>query len=139
MMINSPGFASPSRVFQSDHGQLKSNETIWDRVSRGVPEDVTPYVLRHTVASELRRQGVPMGDIAGYLGHKVQGMGVTERYAHFDPTFMRAAADAMDRYWNRLMGVGDEGRVDGSSGDNGYMRGRAEKDGREGPPVGGVH
>lgn len=126
-------------VFQTDHKPLKSNETIWSRVSRGVPEDVTPYVIRHTVASELRKQGVPMGDIAGYLGHKIQGMGVTERYAHFDPTFMRSAADAMDRYWNRLMGVGDEDGVDRSCGDTGDVRGRAKEDGRESPPVGGVH
>jgi integrase len=132
----------PVFVVHSDHGkggQLKSNESIWLKISRAVPEDVTPYVIRHTVASELRKQGVPMGDIAGYLGHKVQGMGVTERYAHFDPTFMRAAADAMDRYWNRLIGGGDERRDASVGSDTGNERGRATEIGREGPPVGGVH
>ena len=126
-------------VFQTDHGQLKSNETIWARVSRGVPEDVTPYVLRHTVASELRKQGVPMGDIAGFLGHRVQGMSVTERYAHFDPSYMRSAADAMDRYWNRLVGVASEERTNGHGDVIGSERGIAQESRAEGEPMGGVH
>jgi site-specific recombinase XerD len=36
--------------------------------------------LRHTFASRLRQAGVPLGNIAKLLGHKVLAM--TQRYAH---------------------------------------------------------
>jgi integrase len=91
-------------IFKAGDRRLTSNETIWNRIGKSVP-GATPYVLRHTVATEMRRQGVPHWDVSGYLGHKLGG--VTERYAHYDPMYMRAAADAMDRYWERLTGATD--------------------------------
>ena len=93
-------------VFQTDHEgkitKLASYDSIWKRLSKAVPEDITPYSIRRTVATELRKQGVPMADISGFLGHKAPGSRVTELYAAYEPGYMRAAAEAMDRYWERL-------------------------------------
>jgi len=101
------------RVVQSDH-----HRTLWAKVKSVVPEDVTPYTIRHTVATELRRQGVPEWDISGFLGHQGPGSRTTGRYAHYRPDYMRAAADAMDKYWRRLNGTpaGVDGANTGTAG-----------------------
>jgi integrase len=118
----------PVFVVQTDQGpkRLASNESIWGRLSKAVPPDVTPYTLRRTVATELRKQGVPMADISGYLGHKAPGSRITELYAAYEPGYMRAAAEAMDAYWRRInarrAGVG--GGCTGVSGEESQEGGR---------------
>ena len=49
-------------------------------------------MLRHAVASELRRLGVPEWDVKGLLGHT--GSGVTDGYAKFDGERVRDVLDA---------------------------------------------
>jgi integrase len=69
----------------------------------GLSPDVTPYVLRHTMATELRRRGVPAWEVQGFLGHKVDP--VTEVYAKFDPTYLSLGAKAIDAYFTELFPV----------------------------------
>ena len=58
-------------------------------------EDVTPHTLRHTRGTWLAQQGLPMWQIAGWLGQDQQ---TTERiYAHHHPDFMSEALSAVDR------------------------------------------
>jgi site-specific recombinase XerD len=45
--------------------------------------------LRHTFATRLRRNGVPLEDIADLLGHR--GLAMTKRYAHTDMSRLRQA------------------------------------------------
>lgn len=118
-------------VFQTDHDgkvkKLASYDSIWKRLAKAVPSDVTPYTIRRTVATELRKQGVPMADISGYLGHKAPGSRITELYAAYEPGYMRAAADAMDRYWERL----NARRAGVGSGCAGVSSGESQEGGRE--------
>lgn len=58
-------------------------------------EDVTPHTLRHTCATWMAQRGVPMFNIAGWLGQSVAS--TTERYAHQSPDYMEAALFAVDR------------------------------------------
>jgi integrase len=107
-------------VVHLDHKPLNDHRHIWERISTGLPEDIVCYDLRHTAATELRRQGVPEWDISGYLGHTGPGAKTTGAYAHYRPEFMRAAADAMDKYWSRLnaqlrVGCGNAGEAGESS------------------------
>mgnify|MGYP001166492573 CR=1 FL=1 len=60
----------------------------------GLGRDVIPYTLRHTGATWLAMQGVPMREIAGMMGHSV--LRTTEMYAKHHPDFMRGAANALD-------------------------------------------
>jgi integrase len=46
--------------------------------------DVSPYCLRHTMATELRARGVSEWEAMGMLGHKSAAR-TTERYAKFRP------------------------------------------------------
>lgn len=57
--------------------------------------DVSPHVLRHTAAVHMAEAGIPMSEIAQYLGH--EDSRVTERvYARFRPEHLRRAADVLD-------------------------------------------
>lgn len=68
-------------------------------------EGVTPYVLRHTSAVWMAEAGVPMSEIAQYLGHT--STGVTERtYARYSPQYLRRASDAI----SATLSTGDTSR-----------------------------
>lgn len=57
--------------------------------------DVTPHVLRHTAAVWLAEAGVPMSEIAQYLGHTDSR--VTERvYGRYSPEYLSKASKALE-------------------------------------------
>jgi len=60
-----------------------------------------PYVLRHTAATWMAQDGVPLGEIAGYLGHADTRM-VERRYAHHHPDFREQAKHSLNRRLARL-------------------------------------
>jgi len=60
----------------------------------GIPE-CTSHTLRHTAGTWMAQRGVPMHQIAGYLGHSVAR--TTELYAHHHPDYMREAKAALER------------------------------------------
>ena len=60
----------------------------------GLSGSVTPYVLRHTAASLMAQQGVPVSTAAASLGHDPAIF--LRTYAHLYPGDLRSAADAMD-------------------------------------------
>ena len=52
--------------------------------------DITPHILRHTVATQLAQKNVPMPQISRLLGHR--STAITERvYAKYSPDFCRQA------------------------------------------------
>ncbi len=58
-------------------------------------EGVSPHTMRHTSAVWLAEGGVPMQEIAAYLGHS--NMNTTFRvYAKFSPTYLKTAAKALE-------------------------------------------
>jgi integrase len=62
----------------------------------GLDPCITPYSIRHTVATELRAAGVPEYEIAGFLGHT--RLATTDQYAAYRPDYLGAAAAAIDAY-----------------------------------------
>ena len=74
--------------------------------------EITPYTLRHTVASEMRRRGVPVWEVAGFLGHS-SGYRTTERYAKYGADHLSEAVRAIDDYFADL-GVAERLRPDHS-------------------------
>lgn len=58
--------------------------------------DYAPHALRHTAASWLVQQGVPLYDVQRLLGH--ESPQITARYAHLAPD----AHDAVEAAWRRL-------------------------------------
>lgn len=66
----------------------------------GLPKEISPYSLRHTMATELRRRNVSMDEVAALLGHKLPG--VTEKYAKFSPDYLSSGSRAIDAYFADL-------------------------------------
>jgi integrase len=106
------------RVVYKDHSRkLNSSRAIADELT--FPEESSLYTIRHTVATELRTQGVPEMEVSAFLGHKPPGVNsVTLDYAKYRPEFMRKAADAIDLFWERInangqtqSGCGDVGNA----------------------------
>lgn len=55
----------------------------------------SPHVLRHSAARWMAEAGVPMEEIASYLGHSTTA--ITYRvYAKYSPTYLRKAASALE-------------------------------------------
>jgi integrase len=63
---------------------------------------ITPYSIRHTVAVELRKRGVPMAEVAGFLGDKLEQFATTEIYARYAPDYRGAAVRAIDEFFREL-------------------------------------
>ncbi len=57
-------------------------------------EGVTPYTLRHTGATLMLANGVPIRQVAGMLGHSEQR--TTELYGKHHVDFLKEATDALD-------------------------------------------
>ena len=49
--------------------------------------------LRHSAASDALMAGLPLAMVGALLGHKTPR--TTQRYAHLDPSVLRAAAERM--------------------------------------------
>jgi integrase len=91
---------SQAQIFSAPDGSMVrlSNwrHRIWQPAVQqaGLPPGVTPYVLRHTAASLMAQQGVPVSTAAAALGHDPAIY--LRTYAHLYPGDLRSAADAMD-------------------------------------------
>jgi hypothetical protein len=68
----------------------------------GLPSKITPYTVRRTISTELRRRGVPLEEIAGFLGHTEDEWEVTEDYAIYSPDYLGNVAQAIDAYCSEL-------------------------------------
>ena len=84
--------------------QVRSIKTTFRKAvaKAGLGKDVTPYTIRHTMATELRKRGVPPWEVSGLLGHKSAGYATTERYAKYDPDYLGMAAKGIDAYFTEL-------------------------------------
>lgn len=57
--------------------------------------DVTPHIIRHSVASWMAQDGVPMAAIAEYLGHEDPAI-TAKVYAKLSPQFLAAAKGSVE-------------------------------------------
>lgn len=81
-------------VVQWNGRQMNTHKMTFARVAKRAGVTGTAYGIRKAVSIWLRMSGVPEMDIKGLLGHSVGN--ITERYAHYRPEYMRAAADAVE-------------------------------------------
>jgi integrase len=101
------------RVFPASRGSDKPMigfHKVWLRIAghAGLPVDVTPHILRHSLASVAADLGYSELTIAALLGHRKASM--TSRYAHHADAVLLQAADAVSDRIAELMG---EGRAPG--------------------------
>ena len=60
-------------IFEHKHAKSISNLTPWWN-KLGMPDEITPHVLRHSIASLGADLGLPDHTISGLLGHSRQGI-----------------------------------------------------------------
>jgi integrase len=70
------------------------------RERAGLDDQVVPYTIRHTMATELRKRKVPAWELQGLMGHRTAG--TTETYAEYDPDYQGKAVGAIDAYFQDL-------------------------------------
>jgi integrase len=87
-------------IFEHRHAKPISNLTPWWN-KLGMPDDVSPHVLRHSFASLAADMGLSDNTIASLLGHS-RGS-VTSRYMHGSDKALIAAADSVAAETLRLM------------------------------------
>lgn len=80
-----------------EHGAqpIKSIKKAFAGASARSGIKATPYTLRHTGAVWAAEKGVPMSQLAQFMGH--EDSRTTERfYARYSPDYLRGVADAID-------------------------------------------
>lgn len=84
---------------------------FWHKIAEfgGLPNDVTPHVLRHSFASLANDLGYSEPTIAALIGHK--GRSITSRYVHSADAVLLAAADAVANRTLALMGMAPRAQV----------------------------
>lgn len=75
---------------------VKSIKKAFQAASARSGIHVTPYTLRHTGAVWAAEAGVPMSEIAQFLGHD-DDRTTQKHYARFSPGHLRRVADAVQR------------------------------------------
>jgi integrase len=92
-----PRIGDGALVFPATRGSgpMRGFRKLWLRIARlgGLPDDVTPHVLRHSFASLAADLGYSEPTIAALIGHK--GQSITSRYVHSADALLLAAADAV--------------------------------------------
>lgn len=82
-------------VIQKNGKRIRDLRVAWDKIMQTSGLDITPHVLRHTVATQLAQKNVPMTQISRLLGHR--STAITEKvYAKFSPDFCRLAVSHLN-------------------------------------------
>jgi integrase len=85
-----PGVSTPYRIYRVMHRTFRRAAR-----SAGIPDEFTPHSLRHAFASALLARGVPITDLAVWLGHR--DINTTySTYGHLVPSAASRAAAALD-------------------------------------------
>lgn len=95
--------SGPGYLVQWRGKPIESFKTAWRAIRRraGLGQDVVAKTIRHTMATEMRKQGVPEADIQGFLGHRAY-RGRTEDYAKYRPEYLGQAVAVINSYMDRL-------------------------------------
>jgi len=80
-----------------EHGgrPVASVKKAFQAASQRLGLHITPYTLRHSAAVMMAESGVPMAEIAAYMGHR-DSRTTEKHYARFSPDYLRKAASALD-------------------------------------------
>jgi integrase len=89
------------------HRRGRYTKLGWDAmfkriVKRAGLTEVSPYVIRHTVATEMAQRGVPQLEIEMFMGHNLASKNITGHYIHVRPEFLKSAVKALEEYFEAL-------------------------------------
>lgn len=82
-------------VINKNGKRVRDLRKAWGHIMEKSGLDITPHILRHTVATQLAQKNVPMPQISRLLGHR--STAITERvYAKYSPDFCRQAVSHLN-------------------------------------------
>jgi integrase len=89
------------------HKRGRYTKLGWDAIFKRIVKragltDVSPYVIRHTVATEMTQRGVPELEIEMFMGHNLASKNITGHYIHVRPEFLKSAVNALEDYFEAL-------------------------------------
>lgn len=99
-----PEFAPWLKAWRdSPHRVVRSRKRWWRtmRAALGLPANIVPKTIRHTIATQLRSRAVPMDEISGLLGH-VGEHRITAGYAKYDPSRLPHAKQQLSVIWQEV-------------------------------------
>ena len=86
---------SCAHVIHRNGKRVEDFRRSWKKIMDACGLDITPHILRHTVATQLAQKNVPMPQISRLLGHS--STAITERvYAKYSPEFCRQAVSHLN-------------------------------------------
>lgn len=98
------------------HKTVKSRRTAFRtmRDALGLPIDVVPKTIRHTIATEMRARRVPGPEVSGILGHvATDGMARTSSvYAKYDPDYLGMAREVLTTIFEEVIRHADDWAAD---------------------------
>jgi integrase len=96
----------PGPIVQYRGRPLAGIKSTFDHLTRRAGlSGVSAYTVRHTMAAEMRRRGVPVWEVAGFLGHS-SGYKTTEVYARYGADHLSEAVRAIEKYFTELRALG---------------------------------
>ncbi len=98
LLLSLPKGVGAANVFRHRDGSPIATKTVQRAFAlakrfAGIRAELTPHSLRHTAASWMVMQGVPLFTVARALGHSDVRM--TAKYAHLAPEHLRDAVEAV--------------------------------------------
>lgn len=95
-LVAAKAHAMSEFVVEYAGGQIGSIKTGFrNACAKAGLKGVTPHVLRHTAAVHMVEAGVPILEVAQYLGHSNPSV-TFSTYGRFSPDHLRKAADALE-------------------------------------------
>ena len=93
--LHTDGTPASALVCPSEQGgPLQNMQRAWAKIRvRANLANCRLHDLRHSAASDALMAGLPLAMVGALLGHKTPR--TTQRYAHLDPSVLRAAAERM--------------------------------------------
>ena len=85
---------------ENEHFSEQAAVNMWNRIKRHIDvHGMTPYMGRHTFATNMNKAGVPLKTAMAIMGHKDERM-LLRRYTHVDAEDLTKATIAVSSYIN---------------------------------------
>lgn len=83
---------------ENEHFTEQAAKNMWNRIKKYIDvHGMTPYMARHTYATNMNKAGVPLKTAMSMMGHKDERM-LLRRYTHVDNEDLTNAARSVSEY-----------------------------------------
>ena len=89
---------------RDEHFTEQAATNMWNRIKKHIDvHGMTPYMARHTYATNMNKAGVPIKTAMSMMGHKDERM-LLRRYTHTDAEDLTKASQSVSAYLSQISG-----------------------------------